>query len=73
MVRPCSADGSALPNLPQNLALGLFSLLKTMDFRFFKIWLSFHLSARRAGVPALRPSTWAWLSSQDTLPAAGIP
>lgn len=73
MARACPADSSVLPSLPQNLALGLFSLLKIMDFTSLKMLLSFHLSACRAGVPTLRPSRWARLSGQNVLPAEDIP
>lgn len=46
---------------------------KNYGFYIVKILLSFHLSARRAGVPTLRHSWWARLSGQDALPAADIP
>lgn len=48
-----------------------FSPSKNYGFYILKLLLCFHLSACRAGVPTLRPSSW--LSGQDALPAADIP
>lgn len=73
MARAHPADDNALPNPSQNLALGIFSLLKAMDFYIFKNFVILSPEHTRAGVPTLRPCMWARLSSQDVLPAGDIP